>query len=237
MTPEQRDDILNKAQKFFIDEIVSAHEKNIRQLWNPKKFKANPFLVRYLARVAFGDDSYGNIAKALVYPRALGTSINTTFGNKMQQFCTDVLGGFASVIPGLDIEFEDQVDKRRKYCQIKAGPNTINKDDIKTIKDHFVAIKRLAQTNHNCDINPARDCVVGVLYGSSEDLSGSYKAIMTDYPVYSGREFWYRLTGDEGFYEKLIERMAQVTNSVDFSGLLQAQIDKLADMLRKGGEI
>ena len=33
----------------------------------------------------------------------------------------------------MDIEFEDALDGSHKYCQLKAGPNTINKDDVEKL--------------------------------------------------------------------------------------------------------
>jgi len=87
---------------------------------------------------------YDSIARALVYPRILGTSIATSFGQNIQRFCTEVLSGFGSAISGVDIEFIDQLDGRKKYCQVKSGPETINKDDIETISRHFLGIKGIA---------------------------------------------------------------------------------------------
>lgn len=74
-----------------------------------------------------------------MYPRILGTSLNTSFGQNVQIFISqlqDVVGG-ASGIDGIDIEFVDAIDGRRKYCQCKTGPQTINKDDIATVLGHF----------------------------------------------------------------------------------------------------
>lgn len=50
-----------------------------------------------------------------------------------------------SVGGGIDIEFVDSFDDRKKYCQLKSGPNTINKDDVITIKNHFQGIKTLLE--------------------------------------------------------------------------------------------
>jgi len=44
----------------------------------------------------------------------LGTSITKTFGTQMQFFCSEVLGGFGSAIPGIDLEFMDALDRRKK---------------------------------------------------------------------------------------------------------------------------
>ena len=145
----------------------------------------------------------------------------------MQAFCKDVLSGFASTTPGIDIEFIDQLDGRRKYCQIKAGPNTINKDDITTIINHFEAIRRLARTNGLREFNADIDCIVGVFYGADEDLSTMYKTIDKSHPVYAGQDFWYHLTGDKNFYGELINEIAKIATEVDGTELLNTVINQL----------
>ena len=130
MNNKDKQYILNKAKDFFKEVIVENHKKNTQKL-KLKDFNINPFLVKYLANYLTGSSNPEDIAKALVYPRVLGTSINTSFGTNLQKFCTTTLEGFSSTTSGIDIEFIDHIDGRKKYCQIKAGPNTINKDDIK----------------------------------------------------------------------------------------------------------
>ena len=144
MDSEQRALILNKAESFFNEVIVPNHIKNLKKLKKLKAFKFNPFVIRYLASFLSGEVTYDSIARALVYPRILGTSIATSFGQNIQRFCTEVLSGFGSAISGVDIEFIDQLDGRKKYCQVKSGPETINKDDIETISRHFLGIKGIA---------------------------------------------------------------------------------------------
>jgi len=48
------------------------------------EFNINPFTATYLANFLTGDASPESIAKALIYPRILGTSINTTFGGQFK---------------------------------------------------------------------------------------------------------------------------------------------------------
>ena len=79
MNEQERLEILAKAKDFFKNNIVENHIKNTKKLKKVKEFIINPFLVNYLANFAFGNTSKENIAKALVYPRILGTSINTSF--------------------------------------------------------------------------------------------------------------------------------------------------------------
>lgn len=231
MTEQERQSILESAKVFFRERIAENHKRNTEKLENISEFKINPFTHKYLSHFAFGDSSPENLAKVLLYPRVLGTSISTTFGNQLQFFCNEVLSSFASTTSGIDIEFEDAIDGRRKYCQVKAGPNTINHDDVTTIKNHFNDIKNLARTNRMMDFNPMYDCIVGIFYGSSDDLSGSYKSIGDEYPVFVGQEFWERLTGDHDFYDDLTNVFADVANEFDSKELMNNLISQLAQQL------
>lgn len=228
MNEIERIEILVKAKDFFRNTLVKNHLKNTLKLKKLKEFKVNPFLEKYLASFAFGDTSSESIAKALIYPRILGTSITTSFGTHMQNFCHEVLGGYASVVSGIDIEFVDATDNRKKFCQIKSGPSTINDGDITSIKNDFGSIKNIARTNKLPNFNPNRDCIVGVFYGINSDLSGCYKQLHKEYPVYIGQEFWLRLTGDENFYNELIDAFASVAVEIDSTETISEVIAALA---------
>jgi len=228
MTEEQRSLILKNAQDFFRKEIVDAHLGSACEKASKlKSYNVNPFLVKYLANFLEGNDDPQSMAKALVYPRLLSTSITTIFGNKAQKMIPEIFEGMmGSVGGGIDIEFVDSFDNRKKYCQLKSGPNTINKDDVITIKNHFQGIKNLARTN-NMDVRTT-DMIVGVLYGTSNELSGHYKKINKDFPVFVGKEFWHRLTGHENFYLELSNAIGEVALEVDGRKHLQDAIDSLA---------
>lgn len=225
--------ILARAKTFFKNRIASSHIDNTLKLNKTDDFNYNPFLIKYLAQFAFKDTSPDSIAKALLYPRVLGTSINTTFGNNIQFFCNDVLSAYASTTSGIDIEFIDFVDGRKKYCQLKAGPNTINSNDVETIKNHFQAVKNLARTNHLT--LATTDCIVCVVYGKPDQLSSSYRKIDEEYPVFIGRDFWYRLTGDLNFYTDLIQAFVEAADELGSSAILDKQVSVLADDIRKNG--
>lgn len=208
---------------------MPSHIKNTEKLRTLKNLQVNPFLDSYKANFLYGNDDPENIAKAMLYPRILGTSINTIFGSRLQNFCNTVLEGFASTTSGIDIEFIDKIDGRRKYCQIKAGPNTINKDDVITIKNHFKGIRNLARTN-NLQLG-ITDCIVGIFYGEPHEISNHYKEIDKDFPVYIGKDFWYRLTGDEDFYKKIANSIAEVASEVDSTELVASVVEDLAKEL------
>jgi peptidoglycan hydrolase-like protein with peptidoglycan-binding domain len=221
-------EVLSNAQDWFRDTILVNHIKNTKKLENPNHFNINPFLTVYLANFLCGNSEPKSIAKALIYPRALGNSITTSFGQNMQSFTNNVLSSFGSTTSGIDIEFDDHLDGQRKYCQLKAGPNTINKDDVETIAGHFTSIIHLGRTN-NLRI-AMDDLIVGVLYGDADDLSSHYKRITKQYhyPVIAGQEFWHRLTGDKDFYADLIKCIGEVAIEANFAQELDDVVDALA---------
>jgi len=190
-------------------------------------------LLNYLANFLTGDSSPESIAKVLVYSRVLATSINTSFGTNMQKFCSEVLSAKGSVVRGIDLEYIDALDGRKKYCQVKVGPQTINKDDIKTITDHFGQIKRLARTNNL----PLRhnDLVVGILYGEARELSQNYRRLANEFMVLSGKDFWLHFTGDPEFYNELIRVFAEVAEESDARKVLKKVIKDLARDIREKG--
>ena len=202
-----------------------------------KDFKINPFLVNYLAAFLCGNTEPESLAKALVYPRILGTSINTSFGQNIQIFISSLaqIAGNASGIDGIDIEFIDALDNRKKYCQCKAGPQTINKDDVATILGHFTHLQNKARLDR-LDIS-INDMIVGVLYGEANELSGNYKNIDKTCPVYCGSEFWEHLTGDKQFYHRLAKAFGEVVeeDNIDGSQMILSKINEIAKEIEDRG--
>jgi len=220
--------ILESAKKWFKESVAENHVVNTDKLVDPKEFNINPFTAVYLANFLTGNSSPESIAKALLFPRVLGTSIATTFGQGVQQFTNDVLGAFGSTTNGIDIEFKDHTDGFDKYCQLKSGPNTINKDDVESIAGHFNGVIRLARTNHRRVSHD--DMIVGIIYGEPNELSSHYKRITSQYhyPVCIGQNFWHRLTGDANFYHEMITAIGSVAIEADYSKEFQDVIRQLA---------
>lgn len=222
----ERLQIMNKFKKFFRDEIIKNHKKNTEKLKKLKEFKINPFLWHYLANYLTGNSSARSLAKVLVYPRVLGTSITTSFGTSMQKFISTVLKGYGSTTSGIDIEFIDQIDGRKKYCQLKSGPDALNNYDVTTIINHFKSAKRLARTNNL--VVSAEDFIFCTVYGESSQMNSFISKLADDYPVYMGKEFWYRLTGEEDFYNRLIDCISEVVNEVDMKSFVEEVIEALS---------
>ena len=235
MNEQQKLEIIESGKQYFRSTIIPNHIKNLERL-KLKDFDVNPFLINYLAAFLCGNTEPESLAKALIYPRILGSSLNTSFGMSTQIFISQlqqVIGG-ASGIDGIDIEFIDALDGRRKYCQCKAGPNTINKDDVATIMGHFkklIGKARLDKLPLQMD-----DMIVGILYG--EKMSTNYKTISSTYPVYMGVEFWERLTGDKNFYHRLAKAFGEVVeeDGIDGSSMILNKVQEIAEEIRaKGG--
>lgn len=235
MTDAQKDAIINSGKNFFRTIIIPKHLANLRNL-SLSSFDINPFLINYLASFLCGDNSPLSVAKALVYPRILGTSINTSFGQNTQIFISSLseIIGNASGIDGIDIEFIDAIDGRRKYCQCKAGPNTINKDDVATILGHFKKLIGKARLDRIPLMTD--DMIVGVLYG--DKISANYKIIEQVYPVYYGAQFWYHFTGDQKFYYRLAKAFGEVVEEDNINGkeLIAGKVKEIAkEIIEKGG--
>lgn len=227
MNDEQRTEILSKARIFFRDRIVAAHVNGgALRASRLKDYNINPFLYKYLANFLKGNADPRSIAEALVYPRLLGSSINTSFGMRIQSLINHLFEGFGSTTPGVDIEFIDAIDGRKKYCQLKSGPNTINHHDVETIKGHFKGTINLARTN---GLNIAtHDMIVGIIYGERDELSSHYLRLDADYPVYIGQDFWHHITGKEDFYLDLINVFGEVALEVDGREKLEETVGLLA---------
>lgn len=228
MRKANHEKILSQARKFFRQTIAINHIKSCQRAAKLSGYNVNPFIVKYLANFLRGNGNPRSIAEALIYPRVLGTSITTSFGTSLQRFISMVLQGFGSATSGIDIEFIDQLDGHKKYCQLKLGPNCINKDGVTTIVNHFKQVRNRARTNR-LRVG-TEDLIVGVLYGMPDQLNANYKKLSEDHgiPVYVGQEFWQRLTGRRKFYFDLIEAFGEVALETDGTKTLKNTIATLA---------
>ena len=129
--------ILLKYQRWMRDVLIKKHLRNTLKLKNIGEFNINPFTHLYLSYFFGGEASYETMAKTLIYPRVLGTSIATSFGSNMQNFIATVLGDYGSTTKVMDIEFIDKLDGRKKYAQLKSGPNSINKGMTRLCTNHW----------------------------------------------------------------------------------------------------
>jgi hypothetical protein len=207
-------ELLEIITNYFKDKIFENHKINSIKVHSKlKSYKINPILVKYLSKILENNFTPIGIAKALYYPRILGTSINTSFGTRIQNMFVELKLAEGSLIKGMDIEFIDKVDNRKKWCQLKSGPNTINSEDVNPLLKKFTTVTNLARTN-SMNLNNS-DLILGVLYGDEEQLSQHYQKIDKQFPVIIGKEFWYRLTGFPNFYDKLVSNLDLMILNLD----------------------
>jgi len=205
---------LNIVQNYFKEKIFENHKKNVLTRHSKlKSYKINPITVKYLSKILENNFTPLGIAKALYYPRVLGTSINTSFGTRIQNMFVELGLANGSLIKGMDIEFEDKIDGRKKWCQLKSGPNTINSEDVNPLLKKFSTVANLARTN-SINLNNS-DLILGVLYGEESQLSQHYKKIDEKHPVIIGTDFWHRLTGYPNFYKKLVNQLDELIINID----------------------
>ncbi len=206
--------LLEIVTTYFKEKIFDNHKINSLKTHSKlKSYKINPILVKYLSKILEDDFTPIGIAKALYYPRILGTSINTSFGTRIQNMFVELQLAQGSLIKGMDIEFIDKIDGRKKWCQLKSGPNTINSEDVNPLLKKFTSVTNLARTNA-MNLNNS-DLILGVLYGNQSQLSQHYKKIDQQFPVIIGKEFWHRITGYPDFYNKLVLNLDTMILSLD----------------------
>jgi len=227
-------DLLNSIVEYFQEYIFKNHIKASITIHSKlKSYNINPIVVKYLSKVLEGNYKPEGVAKALYYPRVLGTSINTSFGTRIQNMFVELEIAEGSKIKGMDIEFIDKLDKRQKWCQLKSGPNTINSEDVQPLIKKFTTTINLARTNKAFKGISNNDFIVGVLYGESAQISMHYKEIDKIHPVIIGKEFWHRVTGFPNFYNKLVAELHKCINNLDTKDLINVGCNELTEEIRK----
>jgi len=221
-------------KQYFKEEFSEVIKGKLQEGHALDSFNVNPLVLIALSSGIFGEPTSMNMAKVLLYPRVFGTSVSTTFGDKMQKLCAAHLGAQASSTPGMDLEFDDKVDRHRVIMQLKAGPNTINSGDVgPMLEDMRSAYRLLRQNRVPQESMPL--FAVGITYGTIGEISGHYRKIhestvggQMSIPILIGQDFWHRLTGDLDFYAGMIGIFVELFEQEDYTGLLDADLAKLA---------
>lgn len=225
--------LIKKIVEYFEINIFKNHiEASLKNNAKLKSYNINPIVVKYLSKVLEGDYTASGVAKALYYPRVLGTSINTSFGTRIQSMFVNLDLAAGSMIQGMDIEFKDKVDNRKKWCQLKSGPNTINSEDVNPLIKKFTDTINLARTNNAFkDVNNT-DFIVGVLYGEVDELSMHYKSINKTHPVIIGKDLWHRITGFPNFYDGLVDALHKSILTVDTKDFINKGCSALEEEIK-----
>lgn len=228
---------LLSAVRNYIETYVfdNLKKKALAQHSKISNYKINPIISRFLSKILVDNYNPEGLSRALFYPRILGTSINTSFGTQIQNMFVHLGLATGSLIKGVDIEFVDKVSNRKTWCQIKSGPNTINSDDVNPILRKFDSILNLARTNAALSQLSNRDCIIGLLYGSEDQLSKHYQKINERFPVIIGKEFWHRITGFENFYDQLVIEIDDLVTNYNSEDFLNEGLRKLQRDIEESG--
>lgn len=116
---------------------------------------------------------------------------------------------------------------RYYYIQVKAGPNTVDKDACIKLSNDL----RKAQRRHLGAIT-----VFGMAYGSEEQISNIVRSYLDVDMMLIGKDFWEFISGDPDCLQELYEIAGEVARSFrDKRGRTIAQLleEKLEQLLKE----
>ena len=154
--------------------------------------RKNPYLFRSKNLVAVSD-----LIKSLLDAH-LSSQEETLFGDFLEGLAIyvaeQVHSGLKSSATGIDLEFVK--DGARYIVSIKSGPNWGNSSQIAKMRDNFsTAARVIRQGNAGSSVIAINGCCYG---RDAKPDKGSYFK-------YCGQDFWELISGDSGFYTRIIE--------------------------------
>lgn len=187
----------------------------------------NPFLLRLL-----GLNTPREIAEFMVSQRT-ERGVVTSYGIRIQTIAKVFATGTGA--EGADIMKEK--NGKRHYIQMKAGPNTPNKDLVAMINRLLRgAVRR----------NRGSVPLLGMTYGKRKRVSSIIQRYSeVDWLI--GREFWTFISDDDEFAKELFKLIVDVADDVadahkekTYSQRFQEKVDEVAEEIKKkygdGGE-
>jgi hypothetical protein len=184
---------------FVGEHINEFHQKRIEKLKTLKLNRVlkrkNPYLFK-AKNVVTAEQLVKGILDAHLSSQEEG--IFGEFLEKLAIFVNQkVYNGQKSSAEGIDLEFTE--GNTRYIVSIKSGPNWGNSSQIKRLENNFKKAKRILRTNSKqSHIAAVNGCCYG-RYGQG----GAYDK--GHYIKICGQDFWYFISGDEDFYQDIIE--------------------------------
>ena len=201
----------------------------------------NPYLV-----AALGIDSIEDVVELFVY-RRVERSLGTSFGNVIEAFLRDLLGGRSGKeidpkcrqersvskpwICWWDIVLSAQVEKGgKKYrgivISVKSGPADFNKDIVERFIQH-------AKEAEEHEYKPYLVLTYGKkVFTVAESTLKAWGLDPKEY-LLVGREVFKEFLQDPNYYDRVIELMRSVSGEIDIFGLIQNKIRELTEELTK----
>lgn len=183
-----------QALDSFYESLISKIDTlNINKVMKRK----NPYLYRAKAMQSAAD-IVDSVLTAFV-----SSSEETIFGNCFfEPVAIAASNGNKALAEGIDIMIQDNENNTIAAIAVKSGPSVFNADSRKRQEQNFMAASKLAQ-----QAKARYEAYIGYCYGKKKD-SGRGKPKI--YQELAGKNFWWKLTGEEDFYIKLIEYMGNL---------------------------
>lgn len=128
----------------------------------------------------------------------LSSQEETLFGDFLEglaiHVAENVYNGRKSTATGIDLEFDK--DNARYIVSIKSGPNWGNSSQISRLEQNFrTAAQLVRQGDRAANVIAVNGCCYG---REAKSDKGSYHKLC-------GQEFWELISGDTGFYTRIVE--------------------------------
>jgi hypothetical protein len=208
-----------KVRRIF-EEFLKRRIDIIQRL-KLKDFNINPFLFRLLSE-QLGLKDARSIVEFLLserFERGATTSAGDMFQKLAGIFCEP------TGVEGADLM--KRKEGRYYYIQIKAGPNTVDKDACQKLSRDL----RSAQRRHRGAIT-----LFGMAYGSPDQISSIVQKYLDVDEMLIGREFWEFISDDPDCLQELYEIAGEVARTFrDKRGRTIAQLlkDKLEELTKE----
>lgn len=181
--------IAHSLDAFYTSLIQKIDKLSIKSVMKRK----NPYLYRAKAMQGAAE-----IVEA-VLSAYVSSSEETVFGNCFfEPLAVAASGGNKALAEGVDIMVHDKEENVIYAVAVKSGPSVFNADSKKRQEQNFMATAKLAQQAKARFV-----AYIGYCYGKKKAGRGEPKI----YEELAGKEFWQELTGDAGFYKKIISFM------------------------------
>lgn len=185
--------IAQALDSFYESLISKIDHLNISKVMKRK----NPYLYRAKAMQS-ASDIVDSVLTAFV-----SSSEETIFGNCFfEPVAIAASNGNKALAEGIDIMLQDHENNTITAIAVKSGPSVFNSDSKKRQEQNFMAAAKLAQQAKAC-----YEAYIGYCYGKKKE-SGRGKPKM--YRELAGKDFWWKITGEEEFYIKLIGYMGDL---------------------------
>ena len=185
----------NKLQKLITKCLHEFHDRRLAKLDGLKLKQVlkrkNPYLFK-----AVGTQSAPEIVERLL-SAYMSSSDETIFGDVVfEPIALAVSGGVVSPSEGVDLAIESK--DRYLAVSVKSGPNPYNSSQKRKQHEQFMQLRSRVQK-----LRKSYDALLGYCYGQKNTPASKTKV----YRESGGQAFWAELTGDNGFYIKLIRAM------------------------------